>query len=363
MLLRPTARLLPLLILLAATLSWTGCGESDSIVIPDSPFEDYVYGRDETLEIVTWNLENFAKRDQTTVDYLVQAIEAMDVDIIALQEIQDSTWFRRLYDGLDGWSGHRGSGAYDDLNLAFLWRTAAVGENPFFTQILEDEYSLPRAPLVMEFSFGGAPLVLINNHYKCCGDNVIDEGDYSDEEKRRRDASLILEDYCDAVYPDAKVILVGDLNDELTDAPSGNVFANFLDDPAHWRFVDQDIAEDPTAQWSYPGWPSHIDHILVNEHVIDDFEAATSEVRVLPLHEALGGFSKYESNISDHLPVMFRFVPTPAGSGTTPTNPFTGALLGDDESPETVTWNLGGGRAVYDGMISDHLPPVLRCAA
>lgn len=338
--LRPTARLLPLLFLLILTVPYSGCGTSESIVIPDNAFEGYVYGDAETLDIVTWNLENFAKQDQVTVDYLVQAIEAMDVDIIALQEIQDSTWFRTLYDSLEGWSGRKASSAYDDIDLAFLWRTSTVGSSPFITEILTDEDALPRSPYVMEFQFDGIPLVLINNHYKALGDGVIDPNDDWDEETRRRDASLLLEQYCNAVYPDRKVILCGDLNDELTDGPSGNVFANFLDDPEHWRFVDLAIAEDPTAQWSYPAYPSHIDHILVNEHVIADFEAASSEVRVLPLYEALGSFAKYDANISDHLPLMFRFVPTPVDSSSTLTNPFTGATLGDEDSLELITWNL-----------------------
>lgn len=350
--LRPTARLLPLLIPLAVIVLISGCGGSDTVVVPETSFDEYVYGQDETLEIVTWNLENFAKQDQTTVDYLVRLIEASDVDVIALQEIQDLTWFRRLTDGLDGWSGYRGTGAYDDLNLAYIYKTAVVGSSPYFTQILDDEYALPRAPLVMEFEFDGVPVVVINNHYKCCGDNIIDEGNYRDEETRRRNASLLLESYCDAVYADAKVILVGDLNDELTDAPASNVFANFLDDPEHWRFADLDIAEDETALWSYPGYPSHIDHVLVNEHMIDDLEAAGTEVMVLPLYEALGGMKQYDDNISDHLPVMLRFVPTPAGtSGGTP-NPFDGTLLGGDDSLEIVTWNLQDFAKAGDATVS-----------
>ena len=75
---------LPLLLVLAAAGMISGCGESDSVVVPEISFEDYVYGQDETLEIVTWNLEHFAKNNQTTVDYLVRLIGAMNVDVIAL---------------------------------------------------------------------------------------------------------------------------------------------------------------------------------------------------------------------------------------------------------------------------------------
>ncbi len=335
--------LIPLLLLLFLLSS---CGSKDTIVVPENPFDGVSYGTDATLEIVTWNLEHFAKKDETTVDYLVQAIEAMDVDIIALQEIQDSVQFRNLYTALPGWNGFKASSAYDDIDLAFLYRVGGPVADVTIREILTDEYSLPRAPLVLECTFNGIPLVVINNHYKCCGDNVIDENDDRDEEKRRRDACLILEDYCDTVFADDKVVIVGDMNDELSDARPANVFTNFLDS-ANWRFVDLDIAEDPSALWSFPEWPSHLDHILVNEHMLDDAGAVDAETMVLPLHEQLGSFSKYNTNISDHLPVMFRCIPTAVESGGgNQTNPFdvlepVADRLGGDSSSRRPGHPLG----------------------
>lgn len=303
----------PTIILLIALLGalWlaAGCGGQDTYVVPENIFDGAQAGTDSTLEIVTWNVENFAKADEATVGYLVDAIEALDVDLIAMQEIKDAGYFRELYTALDGWTGVRATSAYADLNLAILYRSDGplTALPPY--EILRDEWAFARTPYVLEFTYHGIPFVLINTHFKCCGDGVIDENDDGDEETRRRDSNRMLKQYVETFLADRQVIIVGDMNDELTDPAAGNVFADFLDDPDHWRYADLPIAEDPGAQWSYPSWPSHLDHILVNEHLIDELEAADTVVRVLPVAGYFSSFSKYDANISDHLPVMLQFKP------------------------------------------------------
>ena len=32
------------------------------------------------------------------------------------------------------------------------------------------------------------------------------------------------------------------------------------------------IALGPSSNWSYPTWPSHLDHILISDEVFDEFE-------------------------------------------------------------------------------------------
>ena len=58
-------------------------------------------GSDETLDIITWNIENFPKNNQTE-NYVIQIINDINVDIIALQEIQDQNAFDNLVDNLSG---------------------------------------------------------------------------------------------------------------------------------------------------------------------------------------------------------------------------------------------------------------------
>ena len=79
-------------------------------------------GTDSTLDIITWNIENFPKQDTVTIDYLSELIDSLDVDIIAMQEIWGngaSNSFQNLKNKLDGWDGysnHQGLLIYIKLN-------------------------------------------------------------------------------------------------------------------------------------------------------------------------------------------------------------------------------------------------------
>ena len=167
----------------------------------------------------------------------------------------------------------------------------------------------PRAPYVMEGRFKGTSVVVINNHFKCCGDNYISTDPW-DEEARRRDAGILLDAYVRDNYAGRNVIIVGDLNDSLTDGPASNVFNVFFDDPATWRFVDMAIAQGPSSGWSFPGWPSHLDHILLAAPLFDAMEGPAAAVSVLPVYSGFpGGWNDYDRNMSDHLPVAVKLIP------------------------------------------------------
>ena len=303
-------------------LAWTvvGCGTSETVdapkIDPSSPFEALAVGADTALEVVTWNLRTFpyptpadeGHDPQVTVDLVIEAVHGLDADIYALQEIRGGSRFESVVAGLDGWTGLRSPD--DDYNLAYIYRNDGSLENLAISEIYTgSEYRapFPRRPFVMTLPFRGRPVAVINNHYKCCGDDDIDEGDPWDETTRRRDASLLLEDYIDAHLADRWVIVVGDFNDELDDPVDGNVFANFLAAPARWRFLDLDIALDSSALWSYPSWPSHIDHVLVTDQLFGASEKQNALIEVLPMHSVMdGGMYAYKRDLSDHLPVAVR---------------------------------------------------------
>jgi len=276
----------------------------------ENPFQGLEFGTDSTLEVVTWNLEHFAKNGLVTVDLVARAITTMDTDILALQEIEDPAYFRELDDRLADWTGVRATSASYSLNLAFLYRNNGDWVMDSVREIFTDlRREFPRPPYVMEGRFKGVSVVVIDNHFKCCGNNVITEDPW-DEETRRRDAGLLLDEYVRTNYADRNVIIVGDLNDSLTDDPANNVFNVFLDDPGTWQFVDMDIAEGPSSGWSFPGWPSHLDHILIFAPLFHAWEGPDAEVSVIPLYQGLpGGWGGYDQDISDHLPVALKLIP------------------------------------------------------
>lgn len=276
----------------------------------DNPFQGMQFGTDATLEVVTWNLEHFPKNGQVTIDMAARAIMTMDVDLLALQEIESPASFVELDEKLADWTGVRASTSSYSINLAYLYRTGGDWVVDSLQEIFTGlSREFPRAPYVMEGRFKGVEVVVIDNHFKCCGDNYLGLDPW-DEEARRRDAGLLLDDYVRTRYPDRRVFIVGDLNDSLTDIPANNVFNIFLDDPGTWRFVDLGIAQGPSSGWSFPGWPSHLDHILINAPLFSAWEGPTAEVRVMPLFQGLsGGWNEYDRNLSDHLPVAVKLVP------------------------------------------------------
>ena len=77
-----------------------------------------------------------------------------------------------------------------------------------------------------------------------------------------------------------------------------------MQDTSQYQFADIDIAKGHSRGWSYPNWPSHLDHILLSNELFSDFHHDSSVIEVLFLENALkGGFSEYDRNISDHRPV------------------------------------------------------------
>ena len=253
------------------------------------------FGSEFSLDIITWNLENFPKHPDT-IDYVAELINACnDIDIIALQEISSTTQFNVLLNLLGPpWIG------YQSESLAYLINTnnIMIHESPY--SILEDYeyYFAYRAPYVLHIGFNNHDYILIDVHFKCCGDGIIQNSD-SDEEQRRLIANNYLKNYIDSHFNSQSVIALGDFNDELIDEVENNVFLDFLNDP-NYEFSDFDIANGSTENWSYPGWPSHLDHILV----YNQYLGSGSNTQTLKLDNYLiGGWNKYNNYISDHRPV------------------------------------------------------------
>ena len=48
-------------------------------------FDELFFGTDDALDIMTWNIEWFPKNGQVTIDYVGQIIDALDIDVLAIQ--------------------------------------------------------------------------------------------------------------------------------------------------------------------------------------------------------------------------------------------------------------------------------------
>ena len=291
-----------ILIVVILAILFISCAEdkgTDPFVEIDSSFSSINIGTDSTFDIITWNIENFPKQNGSTVDYLAELIPLLDVDIIALQEIRSATDFQNLINSLDNYDGILTNSASYDINLALLYSKDLAIEL-IYEIFVDDWWSFPRSPLVAHFIWNGQEIYIINNHFK-----ANDDG--SEDEARRNSASENLEDYINEYLSGENVIVLGDLNDELNEDPSNNVFQNFIIDSTNYKFVDMNIAYGSKGNWSYPSWPSHLDHILITNELFDEFDNEGSSVQTIRLEEYFdNGWTKYENYISDHRPVGLR---------------------------------------------------------
>ena len=219
----------------------------------------------------------------------------MDVDIIALQEIWGSgvsTSFDNLKKKLDGWDGYRKSSG-----LAYLYKTKIIINSISEINELND---IIRTPYMLSVNIGGQNIFILNNHLRANYNGNWDEFE-------RREALEKLEKYISNNLLEDNVIILGDLNDELHENENNNVFQDIINDNNNYKFVDMNIAHGSSANWSYPMWPSHLDHIIITNELFDEFENAGSIVQTIHVDDYFeGGWNEYKNYVSDHRPVGFR---------------------------------------------------------
>ena len=74
-------------------------------------------GSNESFDFMTWNIEWFPKNGQITIDYVTQIIEQTEVDVIAIQELDDRDMFDEMMDLLADYSGYYDSSLFSWLSF------------------------------------------------------------------------------------------------------------------------------------------------------------------------------------------------------------------------------------------------------
>ena len=283
-----------------------------STVIYSQSLSDLVFGGEGSFEVVTWNLEFFPKNNQTTIDSTSLAMAAMQADVYALQEINNVDAFHDLANSLEDYTGYIIPNNYNNLILAYLVHkdVEVISHNSILNS---EQYSYNfagRPPYLIELIFSGTTFYVINIHLKCCGDGILEPSDSGDEETRRLAAINVIKYYIDNNLSDKNVLLVGDYNDLIEDNISNNVFQSFIDDSDNYLFADTPILDFPTSLWSFPSWPSHLDHILITNELYDEFNNAYNYVTTMNMaYYFNNSFNDYDNCISDHLPLGIRLWP------------------------------------------------------
>ncbi|MBZ4377423.1 lamin tail domain-containing protein [Corallococcus sp. AS-1-6] len=160
-----------------------------------------------------------------------------------------------------------------------------------------------RPPLRVDFTTRihgeDAPLVVIVTHMKAFED-LTSYG------QRQRSAAA-LKNYLDQWLPEARVLVIGDWNDDLDQSISKEngvalptPYANFLDDPTHYTFLTK-VLTDATIRTTTE-YNDVIDHTLVTDEVAVD--AVPGGVQVLRPDTSIPDYAR---TVSDHYPVLTRY--------------------------------------------------------
>jgi len=279
------------------------------LCVPIIGFAQINFSNQNSFDIITWNLEWFPKQGTTTVDSLKNIIEIIDAEIIALQEINNVSEFNQLINKLDFYNGY--STNTSNLNLGYIYKKTLNIDSIYTILNSENYFFAGRLPLVMEMEYGEEDYVIINNHFKCCGDGILDFSNNNDEEYRRFSAINLLKTYIDSNYSNKNVLILGDLNDLIEESYTNNVFTPIINDSINYLIADKYIPFQNTVYWSYPTWPSHLDHIIINQNLFDNLSDIYQDVKTIRIDNYLGSFQIYDNIISDHLPVGINLFSNP----------------------------------------------------
>ena len=274
--------------------------------IPDSLRIDLPrFGSDVSFEAISWNIQNFPRLGDQTIQDVAEIIQDLDADLFGVQEIEDTSSFRSLlsklpeYDGIysdDIYSG----GEYQKTAIIYKKELITISNKKMLFS--DDSYSFPRPPLqVYVQAFHNQKyfdFTLIVLHLKASGGG--------ENEARRRSACGKLKNYLDleiANSLDQDYLVMGDWNDELSDQAADNVFLVFLNDPLNYLFLTQSLLNDPVSNATYIGsFNSIIDQILISEDLQTEY--SNGYLQVIKVDQV---FSAYTYEVSDHRPVAVKF--------------------------------------------------------
>ena len=268
--------------------------------------KDISFGDETTFEVVTWNIEFFPKNNSYTIDSVATAMTSINADVYALQEIDDVDAFETLNFKLEEYSSFILPDQYSNLKLAYLVKNEleVVDFFPIYPSPSYSSMFASRPPLLIHIKVNNEDLYIINVHFKCCGNGQLDYDDINDEENRRLQASNQIKTYIDSFLPNKSVIVLGDFNDLLEDGTANNVFNTILLYTENYLFADLAILDLPSSQWSFPSWPSHLDHILITNELFDNYQATNQAIQSINMSNYFtNGFYGYDTFISDHLPI------------------------------------------------------------
>jgi exonuclease III len=249
------------------------------------------------LTVGTWNIEQLPKTT-FTIDSVAAVVMEERIDLLGVQEIVERADFDALAAAMPG---YQPIVTFDSapIRVGFLYRVDRLEVTEIERLFTGDFWAFPRPILkarVLDLETGFDFIFLVL-HLKA----QIDE----ESRVRRVLAIRAIDEWLEEQLrtgTEQDFIVLGDYNDELTDRGEQNVFIPLLDAPERYHFLT--LAAEEAGQYTYLPFDAMIDHIMVTTDALDEYGSGTTEI--LRLEDRI---MYYEARVSDHRPVIARFVP------------------------------------------------------
>ncbi|EZH75155.1 endonuclease [Aquimarina atlantica] len=309
------------------------------------PGDTVGFPKEDTFDVVTWNIEWFGDENNSPVgqnpmsdeiqrDSTATVLKKLKADVYAVEEIADDALFAELVNLLPGYEyilsdavSRPGSGGVSQ-KVGFIYNTETVSvveTRAMFTSIhplynggdasalvdypseTDRFYASGRLPFLMtaDVTINGVTerIDLIALHARANSSN----GPQNRYDMRKYDVE-VLKDSLDANFANNKVILLGDYNDDVdetvADIPSTiSSFQEYVNDTANYTIVSSALSEAGLRSFIFR--ENMIDHIMVT----NELNEAYIENSVTVHYDVYD--NDYAFTTSDHLPVSARFLLEP----------------------------------------------------
>jgi len=309
--------LLPIMFL-PLLLSSAGCmlDDAETTNLTDQEVTVPPRGEPGVLDVGEWNLEFFGNTSHGPTNEALQlsnvrdVILGADLDLWALEEVVSRTQFESLVAQLPGYDGFlandprvtSGSQFYstNEQKVGVLFKSSIITVHSAKLIVTNHNFDFggrPPLELAVTATIGGNSLdfTFIIMHAKALGD--------TDSYNRRVAASTALKAFLDSAHPNDRLLLAGDINDDLDVSISGgkvSPYQNFIDDPAAYTFPTKaltDAHKKTTVNGSQP-----IDHHMVSNELLPFHIAGSADV-----YRVDSFVPSYGSTTSDHFPTLTKY--------------------------------------------------------
>lgn len=301
------------LMLLAVLACGGGGSASDAPSGPSIP----AVGTSTTLDLATWNLEWFGDAGNGPADEALQqsnvraVIAGMDCDVWALEEVVGASAFQALLNGLPGYAGvlasdaavTNGSTSYGswEQKVALIYKTSLATFEAAQVILTDHDYDFAGRPPMevrLRVNLAGTPetVYVVCLHAKAGSDSA--------SYQRRANAAAALKTYLDTTRAGEKVIVLGDLNDDLdASITSGqpSPYQAFVTDTTRWITPTKTLSDNRIS--SLLSYPDPVDHHLATQNLASRLVAGSVQVFAGPSY-----INAYGTTTTDHLPVVTRWM-------------------------------------------------------